>query len=159
MQGLLKSFAYFTTGLSVFLWLIYRSSLYIQDMSPLSGIYITCIFSHSVDLFFHSLSGLFWGSQTHLWGWSSVNSNWMIRQVRWSLKIRYTVWPWGSLDTSEHYWASVSSTVNEVHFDHPSGSSVLKSHSSAAWGWWPEMVHSIRGGAGLGGWVVTGCEG
>ena len=44
------SFACFAIGLS--LLLICRSSLYIQDMSSLSDIYITDIFSLSVDLSF-----------------------------------------------------------------------------------------------------------
>lgn len=55
MLDLFKSSACFPIGLPVFLLLICRCSLYIQDTSALSDSYIADIFSPSVSWFFHSL--------------------------------------------------------------------------------------------------------
>lgn len=147
MLDLCKSSACFPIGLPVFLLLICRCSLYTEDTSALSDIYIADIFSLSVNCFYHSLNRLFWGSWTHSWGWYSVNSNWETMILTSQLMTKNRACCVESLDLSEHCWNLVSSFVNEVRFAHPFGSLVLKSYSSLAWGWQLEMVNSIRWGA------------
>lgn len=68
------------------------------------------------------------------------------------------MWPWESPDLSEHFWAWLFSTVNEIHLAHSSGSSVLESHSSVSWECWPDMVHSTSRREEASRRVLVGCD-